>query len=272
MTNGPRGRAKRMDQSMTTKRLRLFVAALMLVLPVTTHGEDAKPATALPKGHPPISPPKESASIPGKVLKTMDSGGYTYMFLQVKGGKKIWVAVPKTKVAVGKKVAFVPGPEMKNFKSKTMDRTFDSIIFSLGLVGQKGSATAKKKEKEPVVVVPGSKSAAVAAEKIKVAKATGPNAHTVAEVFALKNSLKGKKVVVRGKVVKVAEHIMKTNWVHIQDGTGTPGKNDHDLVVTTNALPAEGETVTVSGTLLKDKDYGSGYKYDALVDNAEIVK
>src|SRR6266567_2030520 len=260
-----------MDHVMTMKRLILFAAVLMLVLPVISHGEDAKPpAASLPKGHPPISPPKESASIPGKVLKTMDSGGYTYMFVQVQGGKKIWVAVPETKVSVGKKISFVPGQEMKNFKSKTMNRTFDKIIFSLGLVGQKGSATAK--EKEPVVVVPGSKSAAVAAEKIKVDKAAGPDAHTVAEVFALKNSLNGKKVVVRCKVVKVAEHIMKTNWVHIQDGTGTPGKNDHDLVVTTNALPAEGETVTVSGTLLKDKDYGSGYKYDALVDNAEIVK
>ncbi|HEY6871191.1 MAG TPA: DNA-binding protein [Geobacteraceae bacterium] len=259
---------------MAMKRLILFAVALVLAVPVTSRGEEAKqPAAALPKGHPAIPPPKESASIPGKVLKTMDSGGYTYMFLQVQGGKKIWVAVPKTKVRVGQKIAFVPGPEMKNFKSKTMNRTFDTIIFSLGLAGQKGSDAGKKnKKKEAAVVVPGSKSAAVAAEKIKVAKATGPDAHTVAEVFALKNVLNGKKVVVRGKVVKVAEHIMKMNWVHIQDGTGTPGKNDHDLVVTTTALPAEGDTVTVSGTLLKDKDYGSGYKYDALVENAEIVK
>lgn len=258
-----------MDHIMTMKRLKLFAAALMLVLPVTSHGEDAKsPAASLPKGHPPISPPKESASIPGKVLKTMDSGGYTYMFLQVQGGKKIWVAVPKTRVAVGKKIAFVPGPEMKNFKSKTMNRTFDKIIFSLGLVGQKASVTGKKKE--AAVVVPGSKSAMVAAEKIKVDKATGPDAHTVAEVFALKNTLNGKKVVVKGKVVKVTEHIMKMNWVHIQDGTGSADKNDHDLVVTTKALPVVGNTITVSGTLLKDKDFGSGYKYEALIDNAEI--
>src|SRR5512143_1622505 len=108
-----------MEHVMSMKRLKLFTAALMLMLPVTSHGEEAKPpAAALPKGHPPLSPPKESASIPGKVLKTMDSGGYTYMFLQVQGGKKIWVAVPKTRVAVGKKIAFVPGQEMKNFKSK----------------------------------------------------------------------------------------------------------------------------------------------------------
>ena len=253
------------------KRFKLFAAALLLVLPVMSHGEETiTPAPSLPKGHPPLSAPEESASIQGKVLKTMDSGGYTYMFLQIKGGKKIWVAVPKTKVSVGKKIDFVPGPEMKNFKSKTLNRTFDKITFSLGLVGQKGRGTGKKKEAS--VVVPGSKSAMVAAEKIRMDKATGSGAHTVAELFALKNTLEGKNVVVKGKVVKVAEHIMKMNWVHIQDGTGSPGKNDHDLVVTTKALPAVGDTITVSGTLLKDKDFGSGYKYEVLVEKAEIVR
>jgi len=254
------------------KKITLFALALLLS-PVVGHRCDTgstQPVPSLPKGHPAISVPKESPSIPGKVLKTMDSGGYTYMFLQVKGGKKIWVAVPQTKVSVGKKVAYVPGPEMTNYKSKTLNRTFDKVVFSLGLVGQKMGPAGKKKE--PAVVVPGSKNAMVAAEKIKVDKASGPDAHTVAEVFALRNSLNGKKVVVRGKVVKVAEHIMKTNWVHIQDGSGSPGKNDHDLVVTTNALPKEGEIVTVSGKLLKDKDFGSGYKYDALIENAEILK
>ena len=254
---------------MAMKRLTLFAAALMLVVPVTGHGENAT-TPALPKGHPPLSPPKESASIPGKVLKTMDSGGYTYMFLQVQGGKKIWVAVPRTRITVGKKIAFVPGPEMKNFKSKTLHRTFDKITFSLGLVGQKGSAVVKKKE--TAVIVPGSKSAMVAAEKINVDKAAGPDAHTVAEIFALKSTLNGKKVVVRGKVVKVAEHIMKMNWVHLQDGTGSSGKSDHDLVMTTKALPVVGDTITVSGILLKDKDFGSGYKYEALIDKAEIVR
>ena len=82
----------------------------------------------------------------------------------------------------------------------------------------------------------------------------------------------GKKVVVKGKVVKVSPRIMKTNWVHIQDGTGSESKKNHDLVVRTTALPKDGETVTMTGTLLKDKDYGYGYKYDVIIDNAEIVK
>ncbi|HEX8960247.1 MAG TPA: DNA-binding protein [Geobacteraceae bacterium] len=253
------------------RRITLFAATLLLLVPVMSHGADAiKPAPSLPAGHPPLSPPKESAPVQGKVLKTMDSGGYTYMFVQVKGGKKTWVAVPQTKVGVGKKIAFVNGAEFKNFRSKTLNRTFDRIIFSAGLVGQKAGTPGT--QKAAAVAVPGSKSATVAAEKITVGRATGPNAHTVAELFAQKSSLNGKAVVVRGKVVKVSQHIMKMNWLHIQDGSGTAGKGDHDLVVTTKALPAVGETVTVSGTLLKDKDYGYGYKYDVMIDNALISR
>lgn len=254
------------------KKFKLLTAALILALPAIGHGEKAKPAPAsLPAGHPPINAPQAAAAqFTGKAVKTMDSGGYTYIHLEQKGGKKIWVAVPKTKIKVGKQVALLPGAEMKNFESKTLNRTFDRIIFSAGIVPQKGEKG--KNDKKEAVSPMGSKGAMVAAEKVKVVKATGAAAHSVAELFALKGSLNGKKVVVRGKVVKVSPRIMKMNWLHIQDGTGSAEKKDHDLVVTTKTLPAMGETVTVSGTLLKDKDYGYGYKYDVIVDNAEISR
>jgi hypothetical protein len=252
------------------KHLIIIAAAMMLASPVAGQGADTAtppPAAPLPKGHPAVAAPRENPPITGKVLKTMDSGGYTYVYLQQKKGQKVWVAFPKTKVAVGKKVSLVPGEEFKNFKSKTLDRTFDRIIFSLGPVPKKGAKGAAKS-----AAVPGSKAAVVAAENVKIDKATDANAYTVAELFANKGMLNGKKVVVKGKVVKVSQHIMKRNWIHLQDGTGSPDKKNHDLVVTTQALPADGQTITVKGTLMKDKDYGSGYKYDVLIDNAEIVR
>lgn len=250
---------------------KFFTVAILLAFPIVCYGVDnaAKPSdTPLPKGHPSMTElNKAFTPLTGKVLKTMDSGGYTYIYLQKKGDRKIWVAIPKAKVAVGKKIELVPGEEFKNFESKTLHRTFDSVIFSLGPVPKKGA----KAGKEPMMATPGSKGATVAAENITVVKAAGPNAHTVAELFALRKSLNGKKVTVRGKIVKVVPRIMKMNWIHIQDGTGSAGKKDQDLVVKTKALPKDGETVTVTGTLLSDKDYGSGYKYDVLVDDAEIV-
>ena len=79
----------------------------------------------------------DAPALSGKVLETMDSGGYTYVQIE-NNGKKTWVAVTKTKIVKGKEISFVPGMEMQNFESKTLKRTFDRIIFSGGVLGQQG--------------------------------------------------------------------------------------------------------------------------------------
>jgi hypothetical protein len=68
----------------------------------------------------------------GKVLETMDSGGYTYVHVE-NAGQKFWVAIPQTKIKVGQNVTFQPAMVMKNFKSKSLNREFDVIYFSGGL-------------------------------------------------------------------------------------------------------------------------------------------
>jgi len=84
----------------------------------------------------PQAPPAANAgqtddALSGKVVETMNSGGYTYVSLENKG-KKTWVAMPETTVKVGQKMTCVPGVVMNNFTSKTLNRTFESIIFSGG--------------------------------------------------------------------------------------------------------------------------------------------
>jgi hypothetical protein len=72
-------------------------------------------------------------SLSGKVVETMNSGGYTYISLE-NGGKKTWVAMPQTTVKVGQNVTCQPGMPMDNFTSKTLNRTFDRVIFSGGIM------------------------------------------------------------------------------------------------------------------------------------------
>lgn len=79
--------------------------------------------------------------IAGKVVETVDAGGYTYVNLE-KDGKNTWVALPVTKVTVGQELKVLPGGEMPNFTSKTLNRTFDKIIFSGGLVDQPAKPAA----------------------------------------------------------------------------------------------------------------------------------
>lgn len=74
---------------------------------------------------------KDTSALSGKVVETMDSGGYTYVCLE-KSDKKLWLAVPKMKVVVGQNMSFNPGLVMVNFESKTLNRKFDKIIFSQG--------------------------------------------------------------------------------------------------------------------------------------------
>ena len=63
---------------------------------------------------------------------------------------------------------------------------------------------------------------------------------------------------------------MGKNWLHIQDGTGNPLKNQHDLVVTTAEDAEEGKVITIAGTLAFERDFGAGYKYEVIVEDAKI--
>lgn len=203
-------------------------------------------------------------ALTGKVIETMDSAGYTYVQID-NNGEKTWIAVTETKVKKGQKLSFAPGMEMLNFESKSLKRTFDRIIFSGGVIGAQGVSGEKKS--------PGSKGSAVTStEKIKVDRASGQSAYTVAEIYKNSKKLEKKKVSVKGKVVKVSTGVMSKNWVHIQDGTGDAKTGTDDLVVTGNDIPAVGDEVTASGTLYNNKDFGSGYKYVVIIEDASIKK
>jgi hypothetical protein len=102
-----------------------------------------------------------------------------------------------------------------------------------------------------------------------IAKAEGGK--TIAEVYAESDSLSGKEVVFRGKVVKANANIMGKNWLHVRDGTGDAKTND--LTVTTSeSLPELGDTVVVKGKVTLNKDFGAGYKYAVIIEEASILK
>jgi hypothetical protein len=106
---------------------------------------------------------------------------------------------------------------------------------------------------------------------VKVAKATGKDAKTIAEVFADRKGLNGKAVTLRGKVVKYNPGIMGKNWVHLRDGTGAAGAND--VTVTTQDAAAPGDVVTVHGTVAIDQDIGmGGAPYPVIIQNAKLSK
>ncbi len=247
--------------------LTLFAVSLAVLLLCAGAYASPKADTAVPAGHPSVSEANAPADdlISGKVVETMNSSGYSYVCLE-KNGKKQWVAVPAMEVKVGQEMSFLPGTNMGAFTSKTLKRTFDNIIFSTG------PATAAGRAQKFNMHGGSAAAAATPAEKIKVDKASGPDAYTVSEVHEKSAALNEKTVVVRAKVVKVSEGIMGKNWIHLQDGTGNPTLQTNKLVVTSQELPAVGDVVTVKGTVYKDKDFGSGYRYSVIMEKATILK
>ena len=272
------------------------VLFLLLAAPTLSNAQE-KP-TNLPVETTSTIPGLDGVALKGTVTETMNSSGYTYLLLDTAQGK-IWVAIPETQIKTGQVVTCAPGMTMKNFVSKTLNRSFENIVFSPGL--DKGvaptAATAKGKEgagfdaalqaegsnpkPTPDAVVAGganmgpstgSAGAVVPSTDVNVNKATGANSYSVGECFEQAKELNTKTVRVRGKIMKISRMIMGKNWLHIQDGTGNPLKNQHDLVVTTQEDPPENTIVTVEGALSANRDFGAGYKYDAIIENAKVEK
>jgi len=190
----------------------------------------------------------------GVVVTTMNAGSYTYLEVEAKDGR-YWAAVPQMELAVGDRVDVSPGSEMKSFFSPTLNRTFDSIIFtsSVKVLGNDAPVEKNETSKPPV----------------RQAQAGPSGIKTVEQVYTDRQSLKGKQVQVRGKVVKFTPGIMGKNFLHIQDGSGKEGTND--LAVTSQQAVKVGDQILVVGTLDTDKDFGAGYTYKVILENAKIT-
>jgi hypothetical protein len=95
---------------------------------------------------------------------------------------------------------------------------------------------------------------------------------SIADIYKEKAELAGKPVKLQGKVVKVNNNIMNRNFLHLQDGSGDPALGTNDLTITSEETAGMGDTVSVTGTLAVDMDFGSGYKYPLLLEKASITK
>jgi hypothetical protein len=210
------------------------------------------------------SAPSAVTVLKGEVLEAKDVESYSYLRLKTADGD-IWAAVGKTPIKKGAKVTIENVMMMTNFESKSLKRTFPRIAF--GSLAGAGSASAASSE---MAAAHSGLPKADFVGDVKVAKASGADARTVAEVVTKSGELKDKKVTVRGKVVKFTAMVMGKNWIHLRDGTGTATEKTDDLLVTTMDQARIGDVVVVKGVVRTDKDFGAGYAYKVLVEEATL--
>ena len=186
----------------------------------------------------------------------MAAGGYTYAMVDV-GGQQVWAAGPPTPMAVGDTITFSTMIPMKDFHSKALNRDFPVLYFVDGFSTlNSGVSTAEPATTE---AAPAAAMAIGNIEKVE-------GGYTIAEILAQRNELTAKPIKVRGQVTKVVSGIMGKNWVHISDSSG----ND-DFIVTTDGAATNGQVIVAEGMLALNRDFGYGYKYDILMENASIT-
>lgn len=242
--------------------MRLLISiGVMLLAPLCGTGLGAEPKQ-VPAG----APAAKLDSFSGKVVETMDAATYTYVLVDT-GKAKLWAAAPKFNVKAGDVVTVADAMPMANYQSKTLKRTFDVVYFS-GAISSAGKALTSALPPLPAGHPGiGNEAKPPALELTGIKRAEG--GQTVAEIYAGKGKLAGKPISVRGRVVKYNAMIMGKNWLHLRDGSGAEGSND--LVITTTATAKVGDLVLASGVLTLNRDFGSGYSFDLIVEDAKVV-
>ncbi len=198
-----------------------------------------------------------------KLMEALQTNNYTYLLVKEKGEEQ-WLAVPKMEAELGESYYYKDGMEMSNFISKELDREFESVLF-LGKV----STSPDLEEKQDIP--PTTHSAMVKKDSkmnLDIQPITG--GISIAELFANKEKYEGKTVKIKGQVTKFNDQIMGKNWIHLQDGTQHNGL--YDLTATSTLKVIVGDIVSLEGKVTLNRDFGYGYKYDIILEEAVLAK
>ncbi|HAQ21615.1 MAG TPA: hypothetical protein DCR40_20655 [Prolixibacteraceae bacterium] len=197
-----------------------------------------------------------------KVEEVIQTSGYTYLRVTENGAEN-WIAVNRQEAAIGETYYYEEALEMKNFQSKELNRSFETIYFVQGISNQPIAPKAEMQQAMKPV-----KPALAKKEGISVAPAD--NGLSIAKLYADRNDFAGKTIRMKGQVVKINDEVMGKNWIHIQDGTND-GEN-FDLTITTLDKVTMDDVVTFEGTIGLKKDFGYGYFYELIMEDAKLVK
>ncbi len=190
-----------------------------------------------------------------EVLEVLNTDKYSYLNVKEED-QQFWIAIPRKEVTVGDSYFYKGGLLKKHFHSKEYNRVFETVylvsdvlpIMDDGSVDYHASIPADPRKEQPVEV------------------ASTHDAIKISEIVADPQKYQGKLTKITGKCVKVNPMIMNRNWVHIQDGSG----DNYDLTVTTQEEILMGTVVSLEGVIALQKDFGAGYRYDIIMEDAVL--
>lgn len=211
----------------------------------------------------------------GIVKEVLHVSEYSYVRI-LEDGQEKWLAVPITNVEQGGTYYYSNTMEMKNFESKELNKTFETLYFieklSTSEADVKSLLTANPNTMSTVngQALNSSETPKPVIDKKDVNVTASENTISIAELFKNRETYNNQVVRLRGEVTKYNPDIMNVNWVHIQDGTEYNG--EFDLTATTTSTVQIGDVLTLEGKVTLNKDFGAGYIYDIIIENATILK
>lgn len=205
------------------------------------------------------------------IQEVLQAKEYTYLRAK-ENDSEFWFAVPSVEVGTGETYYYETVMEMNDFHSKDLNRDFKSILFLESISKEPVKKEKSKMPDEFESMHGGKKELKPTKPDIKKSDVTirqESGCVSVSGIYEKKDALSGKTIRIKGVVVKFSEAIMQKNWLHIQDGSEFDGK--FDLVVTSASIFAnEGDTLILEGKLSVNKDFGYGYFYDVLLEDAVL--
>jgi hypothetical protein len=197
------------------------------------------------------------------VEEVLQTSRYTYLSV-TEGGEPFWIAIPRKEVEPGGPYYYRGGLKKVNFKSVEHDRVFETVYLVSDISKDPGMAGLGAAHPH----MNAETSAATPDPNAKIEPP--PGGITIAELFKNRDKYAGQTIRVRGRCVKINNMIMNRNWVHLQDDSVKDGPTD--LTVTTTESIQLGSIVAMEGKITLNKDFGAGYKYEIIMEEAHLLQ
>lgn len=198
---------------------------------------------------------------------------YTYLLVDENGVEK-WLAVPKMEAVAGETYYYLDAMEMTNFTSKELNKTFDKIYFLASISKNpsginENNTVANPHENMSSNPHSNGMSKKQTSKKIVTNKSKAVSGGvTLEQLFANPKNYDGKTIIISAQITKFSSKIMNLNWIHLQDGTEFNDK--FDLTATTTLEFKTGDNVVIEGKVALNKNFGSGYAYDVILEEVKL--
>lgn len=201
------------------------------------------------------------------VQEIMNTKKYTYLSV-TEGDETRCLAIPlNPDLEVGATYYYMGGIKMNTFEKMNFKEDFQTVVLvggvsNIPILGN-GIQMGGEPSGEAVAQNIGNM------EPINIKDLDG--GVELSELLSNPTAYNGKTIKVKGQCVKVNNHILNRNWVHIQDGSTNSSNEKNDLAITTQDVIPIGATVIFEGKIILNKDFGAGYRYDVLMEEAQLV-